>query len=216
MRAIFIRHGQSTGNIGLPCDDIALIELTPLGWEQAHQIAASWTEPPDLIVSSPYLRAQQTAAPTIKRFPHVPVETWPIEEFTYLQPRRWTHSSGEERMPHIERFWAEADPAYCDGEGAESFSTLLGRAEAALGRLSALPEDALVYVFSHGQFIQALRSLVVDHTLSEREKMQQFWRKGDPPAIANAELVHLHHRPGAHGYRGFVHGLPQTASETAV
>ena len=32
---------------------------------------------------------QQTAAPTIARFPGVPVEVWPIEEFTYLQPARW-------------------------------------------------------------------------------------------------------------------------------
>src|SRR3546814_5730649 len=32
---------------------------------------------------------RQTAAPTIARFPGVPVEVWPIEEFTYLQPARW-------------------------------------------------------------------------------------------------------------------------------
>ena len=28
MKAIFIRHGQSTGNAGIPCDDLALLELT--------------------------------------------------------------------------------------------------------------------------------------------------------------------------------------------
>jgi hypothetical protein len=37
-------------------------------------------------VTSPHLRTQQTTAPTIERFPDVPVEVWPIEEFTYLQP----------------------------------------------------------------------------------------------------------------------------------
>ncbi len=31
MRAIFIRHRQSTGNAGIPCNDLALLELTELG-----------------------------------------------------------------------------------------------------------------------------------------------------------------------------------------
>ncbi|MCL1962490.1 MAG: histidine phosphatase family protein, partial [Desulfovibrionaceae bacterium] len=89
MKAVFIRHGQSTGNAGVPCHDLASIELTDLGHEQARDIAGSWTEAPSLIVTSPYLRTRQTAAPTMERFPDVPVEVWPIEEFTYLQPSRW-------------------------------------------------------------------------------------------------------------------------------
>lgn len=40
MRVIFIRHGQS------------------------REVTASWAETPDLIVTSPYIRTQQTAAPT--------------------------------------------------------------------------------------------------------------------------------------------------------
>jgi len=192
VRAIFIRHGQSTGNAGIPCTDLASIALTELGWEQARAIAAGWVEAPTLIVTSPYLRTQQTARPTIDRFPDVPVETWPIEEFTYLQPARWNGTSSAERMPHLERYWGEADPGYCDGEGAESFATLLGRADAALARLAALPGDALAYVFSHGQFIQAVRAIVVDTGLDERGKMLRFWRKGEPPAISNAERLPLH------------------------
>ena len=31
MRAVFIRHGQSTGNAGIPCHDLSAIELTELG-----------------------------------------------------------------------------------------------------------------------------------------------------------------------------------------
>ncbi len=54
MRAIFIRHGQSTGNAGIPCHDLAQLELTELGWRQSREVAASWTETPDLIVTSPY------------------------------------------------------------------------------------------------------------------------------------------------------------------
>jgi len=98
----------------------------------------------------------------------------------YLQPSRWNGTLSSERMPYLERYWRDADPKFCDG--AESFSTLLDR-------LEALPAGSLVYVFSHGQFIQAVRSLVVDPRLSDRE-MRKFWGKGSP-AIANAEQVEL-------------------------
>lgn len=189
MRAVFIRHGQSTGNAGVPCTDLSTIELTELGRAQARDVAASWTEPPTLIVTSPYLRTRQTAEPTIDRFPAVSVEAWPIEEFTYLQPARWNGTKSMERMPHILRYWADADPTYCDGEGAESFAALLRRAEAALERLAALPSPSLAYVFSHGQFIQAARAIVTQAELDDRGKMLNFWRKGEPPAIGNAELV---------------------------
>ena len=77
MRAVFIRHGQSTANTGAPSDDIALIALTETGHGQARQLADRWTETPDLIVTSPFLRTQQTAQPTRARFPETPVEVWP-------------------------------------------------------------------------------------------------------------------------------------------
>ena len=174
MRAVFIRHGQSTGNAGLPCDDLSQIELTELGWEQAKSVAGDWNERPSLIVTSPYRRTEQTASPTIDRFPDVPVETWPIQEFTYLQPSRWNGTRSTERLPYIERYWQEADPAYCDGEGAESFRSLLGRAGSALERLQEEPDDALVYVFSHGQFIQAVKALVAEVGTSELEGVMDF------------------------------------------
>lgn len=191
MRAIFIRPGESTGNAGVPCHDLATIALTERDHEQARAITANWVEAPALIVTSPYTRTRQTAAPTIARFPDAPVETWPIEEFTYLQPARWNGTRSAERMPHLERYWSAADPDYCDGEGAESFATLLRRCEAALARLAAMPPASLVYVFGHGQFIQATRAIVADAHLDDREKMRAFWRKGEPPAISNAERVEI-------------------------
>ncbi len=102
-------------------------------------------------------------------------------------------------MPHIERYWNETDPEFCDGDGAESFATMLDRARAALHRLATLPAGSLVYVFSHGQFIQAVRSLVVDYELSHREKMRRFWGKGSP-AIVNAEQIELRMEDGVWWY----------------
>jgi broad specificity phosphatase PhoE len=122
----------------------------------------------------------------------VPVEVWPIEEFTYLQPAGWNGTRSAERMPHLERYWNEADPDYCDGEGAESFGTLRRRCEATLTRLAAMPAGSLVYVFGHGQFIQAVRAIVADAHLDDQAKMRAFWRKGERPAISNAQRVGLH------------------------
>lgn len=48
MKAIFIRHGQSTGNAGIPCHNLLSIELTELGWQQASAVAGAWTEAPPL------------------------------------------------------------------------------------------------------------------------------------------------------------------------
>src|SRR3546814_15756561 len=105
MRAIFIRHGESTGNAGVPCHDLATIELTERGHEQASAVASSWTQAPALIVTSPYTRTRQTAAPTLARFPGVPVEVWPIEAVTSLQPAPWTGTASPGRRPHPTRHW---------------------------------------------------------------------------------------------------------------
>ena len=127
MRVTFIRHGLSTGNIGIPCDDLSRVELTERGWQQAREVSDAWHGAPSLIVSSPYLRTHQTAQPTIERFPNVPV--WPIQEFTYLEPRRWNGTMSAKRKPHVEAYWRAADPEFCDGEGSEGFwdSTSPGR-----------------------------------------------------------------------------------------
>ncbi len=216
MRAVFIRHGQSTGNAGLPCHDLALLELTELGWRQAREVAAVWRERPDLIVTSPYLRTQQTSRPTRERFPDVPVEVWPIEEFTYLQPSRWNGTLSVERKGSVERYWQACDPAYCDGEGAESFSTLLRRAEAALTLLAQLPEDALAYVFSHGQFIQAVRMTVLYPEADDKERMRLFWREDGASAVANGERVGLEHREAGWQIETAVSEAEGTSKENAM
>jgi broad specificity phosphatase PhoE len=166
--------------------------LTEKGREQARQIAGEWTDAPALIVVSPYLRARQTAQPTRDRFPAVPVQQWPIEEFTYLEPSRWNGTARSERLPYIEDYWKTADPMYCDGPGAESFVSLLGRAEIALGRLRSLPDQAgTVVLFSHGQFMQAIRMSVLYPGASNQDKMRRFWLDSGLPAFQNAELFCL-------------------------
>lgn len=68
-RIWLIRHGESIANAGEATDDHKSIPLSELGLKQAQALALQIPKRPDLIVTSPYLRAQQTAMYTIGRFP---------------------------------------------------------------------------------------------------------------------------------------------------
>jgi len=58
--------------------DPLTIPPTELGRQQAEDVALQWQQEPALIVVSPAERARATAAPTLRRFPKVPHEEWPI------------------------------------------------------------------------------------------------------------------------------------------
>ncbi len=196
MRATFVRHGQSTGNAGQPTPDLVAMPLTPLGVSQAREVACSWKREPTHIISSPFLRARQTAAPTCAHFPGVPLAIWPIQEFTYLCPAHWANTTRAQRRPTVEAYWERCDPAYLDGEGAESFSQVLRRAEAALARLAALPDDAEVFLFSHGQFMQVVRQTVGLAGESDEDKMVQFWPFEQQSPVLNCQKLVLCHERG--------------------
>ena len=125
----FIRHAQSQANAGEKTNDPSAIELTSLGREQAGLIASHFERAPDLIVTSPYRRAQQTAQCLTKRFPEVPHETWPVQEFTYLSQERCRDTTVTERVPMAGEYWDRYDPHYVDGEPAESFAAFIGRVD---------------------------------------------------------------------------------------
>ena len=197
MRVTFVRHGQSTGNAGQPTDDLASMPLTALGWRQAGAVAASWRAAPAQWVSSPYLRARQTAEPSCNRFPAAPLAVWPIQEFTYLEPSRWNGTSRAQRRPSVEAYWRRAEPDFVDGPGAESFSNVLRRAETALARLSALAGAVDAVLFSHGQFIQAVRLTVMVPGASDAQKMAQFWPLDQRAPVLNGQKVALAWAHGA-------------------
>jgi len=73
-----VRHGESTGNVGVSAFDLSKLELTVAGHAQSAAAAANWRNRPDLTALSPYLRTHSTAKPTIERYPDAPVEVLPI------------------------------------------------------------------------------------------------------------------------------------------
>ena len=191
MRVIFARHAESAANAGISCDNFELIPLTEKGHQQAVTLAASWTETPTHIVCSPFLRTRQTAEPTMARFPDAPVTFLPIFEFRNLHSGRWTSGDRDGKRTEEFRQWEVCDPEYIDGPGAESFRSLHHRAVTALKELTHFPPDALVYAFSHGYFMQAVRMAIEHPHLPPHERMRSFLPDYDPRPFRNTDKLPL-------------------------
>jgi broad specificity phosphatase PhoE len=189
IRAIFVRHGQSTANIGLPTEDFALVPLTELGQSQAKAVAEQWEFTPSRIFVSPFLRTQQTAEPTRARFPGVPTENWEIYEFTLWDPAHWSGGEPKDQMEKVSLYWSRADPELRYGGGAESFSMMLERARATLRKLEKLEVDAPVVLFTHGHFIQAVRMVILHPEWTDRQMMQEFLAFDEAQWVQNTQRV---------------------------
>ena len=193
-KVILVRHGESAANAGLPTYDPASIPLTDTGRLQAVQLAEKMTITPDLIIVSPYLRAQQTAGPMIKRFPQARVECWPeVREFTYLAPASCKGTTTQERKERVNAYWQAGDPYYVDGDGAESFSQFMRRVDTAIQKLKN-EEARTIVVFTHGQFMRALDAEYRDgsfRNLGWRKKMELYRDVEAFRSVANGEVYFL-------------------------
>lgn len=118
--------------------------LRRMGVEQAQLVAMSFTHAPDLIVASPFTRAQKTALATVAAFPGIPIETWAIHEFTYLEPVRCANTTVDQRRAWVDAYWSRSDPTYVDGVCAESFWDFIHRAQSLLDRLAVHPVHDIV------------------------------------------------------------------------
>lgn len=170
----FIRHGESESNANLKTSHPARSELTPQGYIESESVAEAISQTPDLIVVSPYTRAQQTAVPTLNKFPQSPVETWAVEEFTYLHPSHYKDTTGADRWPAAKAYWEANDPHLMhEGEG-ESFAELMARVQMVKKQLAQNKAD-FILVFSHGLFLRALlHTQITGHTEPTPEMMERY------------------------------------------
>ncbi|MDB5156150.1 MAG: histidine phosphatase family protein [Mucilaginibacter sp.] len=163
----FIRHAESAANAGLPTSQPDTIPLTEKGIQQSRELAEQITEPPQLFVMSPFIRTQQTAKPTLEKFPEVPVEIWPIHEFDFLSPVQCIDTTVDERRPWVFNYWERCEANYVHGEGAESFTTFKNRVIASIKLLETSPYDFII-VFAHGHVMRAVwqyfatKNIVID------------------------------------------------------
>jgi probable phosphoglycerate mutase len=184
-----IRHGESAANAGEASLNHASIPLTAKGVEQAHLVARSFAFAPALIITSPFSRAHTTAQATVAVFPDTPLETWRIQEFTYLEPARCAGTTIAQRRNWVAAYWAETDPEFRDGPGAESFLDFISRAQSFLIRVQAHPAQDIA-VFAHGQLINAVAWLIERMPQQIDGQAMADWREYD---IAN-------HVPNCGGY----------------
>ena len=191
-----VRHGESASNAGLATDSHDTYGITDLGRSQAEHFAKGWSDaPPGLVVSSRYVRTQETARPFMQRFPEVPHETWDVQEWTQLCPKHYRGTSHTQRLPKVRAYYDRRDPHYCDGEGAESFADLFKRVHAMLTKAEKRSEDVIA-MFTHGHFMRAvLWSLLVESHPDTPKSMGRFVQFTDAFVIPNLAMLtlRLHH-----------------------
>jgi probable phosphoglycerate mutase len=195
-KIILVRHGQSVTNAGGRASDQVSNPLTELGRAQSRQFAERLDCKPTLFVTSPFLRAQQTSEPLRQRFPDVPVEEWPIQEFSFLNPALHKGTSEADRDPHVAAYWRREDPAYMDGPEAESFTLFLDRAREAIHRLATRDPGGCIVIFTHGFFMQALRLVLLFPDATDAELMANFRRFHFLNLIQNIDALEFEVRDG--------------------
>lgn len=187
-RIWLIRHGESIANAGQATQDHRNIPLSQEGLRQAQALAIQIPRKPDLIITSPYLRAQQTAMCTIGRFPDTVTGIWDcVHEFVYLSPKTCVGTTSQQRRPRVIAYWRKKDPDYVDGEGAESYRDLLHRIDRTLELLASRPEK-FILVFSHAQFIRNLLLRYENPDWTADDYMAAF-RKSKP--VHNCQIVEI-------------------------
>ena len=186
-----IRHGESEANAGLPTSDVASIELTEKGHQEAQKVASAFTQAPSLIVTSPYIRTKQTAQPTIERFTSTPRAEWLVHEFTYLSLERRHNTTVVERGPMSEAYWERCDPNYVDGVGAESFADMIQRVQDFRQKIYRLEEE-FTAVFTHEIFIRAFLWLMLSNTVEiDSKAMGEFQYFIKSLRISNGGIIKL-------------------------
>jgi len=154
-RLILARHGESEANAGAAAPDPESSPLTALGERQAAAIALALDAPPELIVTSRFHRARQTAAIARVHFPLARLEEWPVHEFHYLGATAYDGTTYRQRRPAREAYWRDSDPERICEAGAESFTAFLARVGGVRERLENASERRILVV-AHKKFLHAL------------------------------------------------------------
>jgi alpha-ribazole phosphatase len=170
----FVRHGQSVANAGgvtMPHDAIPLSEL---GKRHAQVLATVLPDRPSLILTSEYLRAQDTAQPYCARVGMF-AQTHPLlHEFSTIDPDLLEGMNGEQRRPIADAYWQEANPDKRMGINAETFTEFDRRVAAFLPELQQLPDRSVL--FGHGMWIGLMVWKLLGFSTADSLGMKAFRR----------------------------------------
>jgi probable phosphoglycerate mutase len=120
-----------------------------------------------------------------------------IHEFTFLDRKKYKGTTTHYRRQFVLEYWEKKDPLYKDGPSEENFVDLLTRAEKMFEEIEKREENKIA-VFSHGQFITALKLLkrlpknvsAMSHE-DFRELMPVFRKLNREIPIGNTEMFTL-------------------------
>ncbi len=184
---ILLRHGQSEFNLHFTATrtdpGIHDPKLTPLGHEQAEAAAEALAQQGlRRILTSPYTRALQTAAPIARRL-DLPVIVNPVVRERYAfscdvgSPRaRLCEAFPEHDFSTIEEIWWP--------QIEEPADQVLARAALFRAEMSALPDWSETLVVCHWGFIMSLTGLSLGNG---------DWLRFDPTAAPPAHVPWKHH-----------------------
>jgi broad specificity phosphatase PhoE len=182
-RMILLRHGQSLFNLHFTATrkDPGIVDppLTDLGRDQARAAAEALRhEGIRRIITSPYTRALQTAAPVAELL-GVPVHVNPIVR----ERHAFVCDIGSPRT-ELALSWPEHDFSTLDEvwwpPTEETADSTIGRADRFRAEIAALPDWADTLVVSHWGFILSLTGQSV---------MNGQWLRYDPHQPAPAKIV---------------------------
>jgi probable phosphoglycerate mutase len=160
---ILVRHGQTISNLMQYLQGQSDGELTEVGRQQARMVAAALNNMDiDAIISSPLIRAKDTAA-EIARHHHLTVAINPLV-------REW-HCGVLDGQPAQALFDArdKAGLPLADfrPDGGETLREVHGRANEFLSEIEEKYSGQCVVVCSHGDFLRMLISLLVGISIEE-------------------------------------------------
>ncbi len=211
-RLWIVRHGESAGNVardaahaaGLPRIDIAHrdvdVPLSELGEEQSAALgrwfaALPAAERPNVVLTSPYLRAQRTAeiieregGASVERHTFVVDERLREKEFGILD--RLTRSGIEEFHPDQAEFRQLLGKFYHRPPGGESWCDVILRLRSALDTISLHHSGCRVLIVGHQVVVLCLRYLLENMT---EQKILEIDAKGD---VANCSITEYRLDPG--------------------
>ena len=189
LRVWLIRHGESELNAGIMTDNPQGSVLTEKGKAQAHSVAERVEEKPSLIISSPAIRAVDTAKPICERWPASAYDIWPIQEWVYLDPHYYFHANSFDRKQTVFSYWDKLDTHFSHENKAETFAQFIARVSDFHEKLLQL--HGFVVVVGHGMFFSAYLTCLEHGFQPTRELMALFRENEKNAPLKNGQIIKM-------------------------
>lgn len=170
----FVRHGESTANAGGITMAQAEIPLSELGTQQAKALTPLLAAKPALILTSGYLRTQQTSKPYCERVGMVAKVNTLLNEFSAIDPALIAGMDGAQRKPFMIEYWREPSMTKRMGSDADTFAEFVQRVTTFAQGINALPDGTVI--FGHGIWIGLLVWQALGFSCSDDVGMKAFRR----------------------------------------